>query len=53
MNLIADVFTKLGSPKNVIRCMSKKSRFSRPFDKQHGKLADTLLQSEPQHLYHI
>ena len=33
--------------------MSKKSRFRRPFDKQHGKRAEPLLKSEWQHLYHI
>ena len=32
--------------------MSKKSRFRGPFDKWHGKLADTLLNSERQQLYH-
>ena len=33
--------------------MSKKSRFRRPFDKQHGKRPQTLLKSPRQHLYHI
>ena len=33
--------------------MSKKSRFRRSFNKQHGKRAQTLLKSESQHLYHI
>ena len=33
--------------------MSKKSRFRRPFDKQHGKQAQTLLKSASQHLYNI
>ena len=33
--------------------MSKKSRFRRPFNKQHGKRALALLKSASQHLYHI
>ena len=53
MTLIADLFPKLGSPKNVVRYMSKKSRFKVPFDRQHGKRVQTLLRSEPQHRYHI
>ena len=47
MSLIAEIFPNLGSP------MSKKSRFRGPFDKQHGKLARTLLKSVLRHLYHI
>ena len=46
MTLIADVFPKLRTPKNVVRYMSKKSRFRGPVDRQHGKQAQTLLQSE-------
>ena len=46
MTLIADLFPKLRTPENVVRYMSKKSRFKgRPFDKQHGKLVQTLLRS--------
>ena len=33
--------------------MSKKSRFRGPFDKWHGKRAESLVQAERQHLYHI
>ena len=33
--------------------MSKKSCFRGPFDKQHGKRAQTLLPSASQHIYHI
>ena len=33
--------------------MSEKSSFRGPFNKQHGKRAQTLLQSWPRHLYHI
>ena len=53
MTLIADLFPKLRTPKNVLRYMSKKSRFKGPFHKQHGKRIQTLLRSEPQHRYHI
>ena len=53
MTLIADLFTKLRTPKNVDRYLSKKSRFKGPFDRQHGKRVQKLLQSEQQHRYHI
>ena len=53
MTLIADLFAKLRTPKNVDRYLSKKSRFKGHFDRQHGKRVQTLLQSEPQHKYHI
>ena len=53
MTFIADLFAKLRTPKNVVRYLSKKSRFKGPFDKQHGKRVQTLSQSEPQNRYHI
>ena len=53
MTLIADLFPKLRTPKNVVRYISKKPRFKGPFDRQHGKRFQTLLRSEPQHRYHI
>ena len=53
MTFIADLFPKLRTPKNVVRYMSKKSRFKGPFDRQHSKRVQTLLESEPQHRYHI
>ena len=53
MSFIADLFSKLRTPKNVDRYLSKKSRFKGPFDRQHGKRVQTLLQYEPQHKYHI
>ena len=51
MTLIADLFPKLRTPENVVRYMSKKSRFKGSFDRQHfhGKQVQTLLQSERQH----
>ena len=53
MTLIADLFAKLRNPKNVVRYMSKKSRFKVPFEEKHGKRVQTLFPSEPQHRYHI
>ena len=53
MTLIADLFPKLRTPKNVVRYISKKSRFKGPFDGQHGKRVQTLFRSKPQHRYHI
>ena len=50
-NLIAYVLMNLRAPKCVVRQMSKKFRFSRPYDKQHGKRSQTLLKCAPQHLY--
>ena len=43
MTLIADFFPKLRTPKNVLRYMSKKTRFKGPFDRQHGKRVQKLL----------
>ena len=53
MTLIAYVFPKLQTPKNVVRQMSQRSRLRRPLHRQHGKRAETLIQSQRQHLYHI
>ena len=53
MTLIADLFAKLRTPRNVVRYKSKKSRFKEPFDRQHGKRVQTLLRSEPHRCYHI
>ena len=39
--------------KKQVRSMSNKSRFRGHFEKQHDKLAKTLLKSERQHFYHI
>ena len=44
---MADLFPELRTPKNVVRYLSKKSRFKGPFDRQHGKRVQTLLRSEP------
>ena len=53
MTFIADLFPKIPTPKNVVRYLSKKSRFKGPFERQHGKRVQTLLRSEPQHRYNI
>ena len=53
MTLIPDVFPKLRTPKSTVRWSSKKSCFGGPFEKQHGKLAQTLLKSEREHFYQI
>ena len=53
MTFIADLFARLRTPKNVVRYMSKKSRFKGPFDWQHGKRVQTLLPSESEETYHI
>ena len=53
MTLIAEVFPKLRTPKNMVTAMSKKSRFKRSFGKQHGKRAQTLWKFAWQNLYHI
>ena len=41
MTLIADIFPKLRTPKNMVRAMPKKSRFRGSYKKQHGKRAQT------------
>ena len=44
MRLIAYVFPKLTTTKNVLRQMSKSSRFREPVDSRHGKRAEALIQ---------
>ena len=46
MTLIADVFAKFQIPKNVVRQMSKKSRFRGPFNNQDFKWDQNVLKSE-------
>ena len=53
MSLLADVFPKLRTPKNVVRYKSKKSIFKGPIPRQHGKRVQTPLRPEPQHFYRI
>ena len=44
MTLIAYVFPKLTTTKNVLRQMSKSSRFREPVVRRHGKWAEALIQ---------
>ena len=53
MTLIAEGFLKLWTRKNLVRSISKKSRFKGTFGKQHGKRDQTLLKFEWKHLYNI
>ena len=53
ITLIAQISPKLRTPKNMVRSISKRSRFQGSFGKQHGKRAKTLLKFEWQYLYHI
>ena len=45
MTFIAYVFPKLPTTKNLLRQMSKSSRFREPLDRRHGKWAEALIQS--------
>ena len=45
MTLLAYVFLKLPTTKNLLRQMSKSSRFREPVDRGHGKWAEALIQS--------
>ena len=44
MTLIAYVFTKLPTTKNVLRQMSKSFRFRERLDRRHSKWAEALIQ---------
>ena len=45
--------SEIADCENVVREISKMSRFIGPFDKQHGKRVEALLKSASQHLYPI
>ena len=51
--LVADVFPKFRTQKNLVKSMPKKSRFKGCFKKQHGQCVQTLLKCQGQPLYHI
>ena len=53
MTLIANVFPKLQTQKNLVRSMPKKPRCKGSFKKQRGKCTQTLLKCQGQLLYHI
>ena len=44
MTLIAYVFPKLSTTKNLLRQISKSSCFREPVDRRHGKGAEALIQ---------
>ena len=44
MTLVAYVFPKLPTTKNVLRQMSKSFRFRERLDRRHGKRAEALIQ---------
>ena len=44
MTLIAYVFPKLPTTKNLLRQMSKSSRFREPVDRRQGKWGEALIQ---------
>ena len=53
MTLIANVFRKWRTLKNLVRSISKKSLFKGSCIKQHGKCAQTFLKCQGQLFYHI
>ena len=48
MTVRADFFPKLRTLENVVRYMCQKSRLKGPFEGQHGKRVQTLLQFKQQ-----
>ena len=53
MTLIAEVFPKLRTPKNMATSIHKQSRFKGSFGKQYRKRLQTLLKFPWHNLYHI
>ena len=53
MTVIAYVFLKLQTAKELVREAPKKSLFRRLFGKLHDKQSQTLMKSQGQHLYQI
>ena len=53
MTLIGFFISEIKGFENVVRQMPKKSRFRRPFDKQHGRHAEALFKSASHDFYHI
>ena len=45
MTLIAYVFPKIPTTKDVLREISQRSRLRGPLDRRHGKQSETLIQS--------
>ena len=53
LTLITDVFRKLRTPKNMVRSMTKKSRFRVSVEKQDRRCQENLFKFEERPLYHI
>ena len=53
MTLIAYVFPKLPTTKNVLRQMSKSSCFREPLDRRHDKRAEAMIQYYKEPFYHL
>ena len=53
MIVIANVFPKLQTVKNLIRPISKKRRFRTRFDSQHFKASEIFVKSPWEHFYHV
>ena len=51
--VIANVFPKLQTVKNLVRPISKKQLFRTRFDSQHVKLSQILAKSTWEHFYHV
>ena len=49
----ATLFRKLQTVKDLIKALSKKYRFRRPFESQHVKGCQTLLKSVWEHFHYI
>ena len=52
MIAIANVIPKLQTAKDVVRQISKKSRFRKPFDCQHVQASESLVATTRQRIYH-
>ena len=53
MIVIATLFRKLHTVKELVRPLSKKHRLRRPFDNEHVKASQTLVKSGWENFHHI
>ena len=53
MIVIANVFLKLQTFKDLVRSISKKRSFRTSFESQHVEVSETLVKPAREHLYHI
>ena len=53
MIVIATLFRKLHTVKELVRRLFKKHRFRNSFDNQHVKLSQTLVKYASEHFHHI